>query len=117
MPMRHRAPFAGAAVFAFGLACGGPPRRPSAPALTPQTAGGLLNYSGEAQKWLTYVRGQDPSCTYNVDLPSQKTHQTEIDLSNIVVCGGHPAPIQYQADVSFAYDAATNAWVIKRFSS
>lgn len=115
--MRHCAPLAGAVVFAFGLGCSSPPRRPSTPALTPQTAGGLLHYNDEAKKWLTYVRRQDPSCAYNIDLPSQKTHQSEIDLNNIVTCGGRPAPTEYQADVSFVYDAATHAWVIKRFAS
>lgn len=115
--MRYCAPFAGAVVFAFALGCSSPPRRPSIPALTPQIAGELLQYSNDAQRWLTYVRRQNPSCDYHIDLPEQRAHPTEIDLSHVMWCGGRQAPREFDAAVSFIYDANRHEWVIKRFSS
>lgn len=117
MPVRHGAISATALLLAFALGCSSPPRRPSVPALTPQEAAELLHYNSQAQGWLTYVRRQNPSCTYNLELPDQRAHPTEIDLNHTVFCSGRPAPTEFDAAVSFVYDPNQHAWVIKRFSS
>lgn len=77
----------------------------------------MLHYNNQAQAWLTYVRKQNASCTYTLDLPDQRSQPTEIDLNHIVSCGGRPAPTEFDAAVSFVYDPNKGAWVIKRFSS
>ncbi|MGH9583208.1 MAG: hypothetical protein ACRD4O_09760 [Bryobacteraceae bacterium] len=116
MHKRHRAPLAGAAAFAFALGCGAPPR-PSIPALTPQNAAELLHYDNRAANWLTFVRKQDPSCDYRLELPNQSAHPTEIDLNHIVSCAGRPSPAEFNAGVSFVYDQNRHEWVIRQFSS
>ncbi len=67
---------------------------------------------------MIHVKKNDSSCEYKLDLPDQHNHPTEIDLTHIVVCGGgRPAPMEFDASVSFAYDKNQNKWVITRFSS
>lgn len=100
----------------FFTACSTPPK-PVVPALNPQQAASLLHYNSKAETWLIHVRKQDPSCEYQLDLPGQLNHPTEIDLNHIVVCGGRPAPMEFNASVSFAYDKDQQRWVITRFSS
>ncbi len=97
------------------VACGSPP--PVTPALTPQLAGELLHYNNNAENWLTHVKKQNPSCAYQLDLPSQASHPTQIDLTHIVSCGGAPSPMEFDASVSFVYDKAAQHWVIKLFTS
>jgi hypothetical protein len=97
------------------VACG--PPKPVTPSLTPQLAGELLHYNNSAQNWLTHVKKQNPSCDYQLDLPAQTTHPTEIDLDHIVRCGSAASPMELDASVSFAYDKDAQRWVIKRFSS
>lgn len=87
------------------------------PALTPENAAGLLHYNAKAQTWITYVKRQNPSCDYRLDLPDQSTGPTEIDLDHIVVCGNQPSPKEFDAGVSFAFDPTAQRWVITRFSS
>lgn len=116
MAMRYCASFAATCVLAFALACSSPPR-PTTPALTPQIAGELLQYDTQAQTWLTYVRRQNPSCDYKLDLPEQRAHPTEVDLSHIMWCGNRPAPTEFDASVSFMYDANRHQWVIRKFYS
>jgi len=100
----------------LSVACG-PPPKPVTPSLTPQLAGELLHYNNNAQNWLTHVKKQNPSCDYQLDLPAQTTHPTEIDLDHIVRCGSAVSPMELDASVSFAYDKDAQRWVIKRFSS
>jgi hypothetical protein len=98
------------------LAACGPPK-PTIPALNPEQAASLLHYNNKAVNWMIYVRKNDPSCRYTLDLPDQTSHPTQIDLDHIVTCGGRPSPIQFNASVSFAYDPGQHRWVVKRFSS
>jgi hypothetical protein len=97
------------------VACG--PPEPVTPALTPQLAGELLHYNNNAENWLTHVKKQNPSCAYQLDLPAQTSHPTQIDLAHIVSCGGAPSPMEFDASVSFEYDKAAKRWVIKLFTS
>ncbi len=96
-------------------ACG-PPKR-DVPALTPQNAAELLHYNNKAEDWMKYVKKQNPSCEYRLDLPDQTSQPTSIDLSHIVICGNQPSPKEFDATVSFAYDKDQQRWVITRFSS
>ena len=109
-----RLPLAG--VFLMLAACSAPPKS-NIPPLTPQQAGELLHYNNKAQNWLKYVQRNNPGCDYRLDLPDQRTHPTEIDLSHIVVCGARPVPREFDASVSFEYDHNRGTWVISRFSS
>lgn len=97
--------------------CGSPPKETHPPSLNPEQAAALLHYNSKAEVWLIHVRKADSSCGYKLDLPDQHTHPTEIDVSHIVVCSGRPAPIEFDASVSFAYDKDQGKWVISRFSS
>jgi hypothetical protein len=97
--------------------CSTPPKETPPPALNPEQAAALLHYNNKAEVWMIHVRKTDPSCEYKLDLPEQNSHPTEIDLHHIVVCGGRPSPMEFDASVSFAYDKDQNKWVISRFSS
>ncbi len=97
------------------VSCGSP--KPTTPALTPQLAGELLHYDNNAKNWLTHVKKQNPGCEYQVSLPAQNNHPTQIDLTHIVWCQGAPSPTEFDASVSFEYDQQAKRWVIKRFSS
>jgi hypothetical protein len=103
-------------MMAVALGCGEPPR-PQVPALTPQTAYQLLQYNNRAKNWMIYVRKQNATCQYRLDLPDQASHPVEIDLTHIVWCGGRPSTMEFDASVSFVYDPAQQAWTIRRFSS
>ena len=96
-------------------ACSAP--KPTTPSLTPEVAGELLHYNNKADTWITYVKKQNPSCEYRLDLPDQSAHPSSIDLDHIVVCGNRPSPKEFDAAVSFVYDADAQKWVITRFSS
>ena len=96
-------------------ACG--PTKPEIPSLTPQLAAELLHYNNNAANWLTTVKNRNPSCDYHLELPDQHAHPTQIDLQHIMWCGNAPSPPEFNASVSFEYDAAAQHWVIKRFSS
>jgi hypothetical protein len=100
----------------FLAACGAPPK-PTTPALTPEGAAQLLHYNAKAENWMIHVKKQNPSCGYQLELPSQISHPTEIDLDHIVSCGGRPSPREFDAGVSFSYDKDKQQWVITRFSS
>ena len=96
-------------------ACGSP--KPTTPALTPEQASSLLHYNSKAETWMTYVKKHDATCGYRIDLPDQLSHPTSIDLDHIVYCGNRPSPKEYDASVSFVYDADKQQWTISRFSS
>ncbi len=109
-----------ACFFVLGLmlaACSAPPKKPTVPSLTPEAAAQLLHYNGRAETWLEHVKKQNSTCEYLLTLPDQTTHPTELDLKNIVYCGGQPAPLEYNASVIFSYDKDKGQWVITRFSS
>lgn len=75
-----------------------------------------LHYDGRADTWLTHVKRQDPSCAYDLDIPDQSNHPSELDFSHIVKCGGRAAPRELDASASFEYDKAAQHWVLTRFS-
>lgn len=102
-------------VFLFLAACGAPKAR--VPSLTPEEATALLHYNPKAETWMIHVKKQDPSCEYRLDLPDQTSQPTAIDLDHIVYCGNRPSPVEFNAAVSFAYDAQTQKWTITRFQS
>lgn len=104
-------------LLSFVVACSAPPPKPRTPALTPEIAASLLHYNSRAETWLLHVRKNDASCGYRLDLPDQSSNPTEIDLSHIVVCGNRPAPKEFDASVSFAYDKNQQRWVVTRFAS
>jgi hypothetical protein len=91
--------------------------KPKTPALTPQEAAALLHYSAKAENWMLFVKKQDASCSYKVDLPDQTSHPSSIDLSHIVSCGNRPSPKEFDASVSFEFDPTAQKWVLSRFSS
>ncbi len=99
----------------FLAACSAP--KPTTPSLTPEEASELLHYNNKAEAWITYVKKQDASCDYRLDLPDQASRPTDIDLDHIVFCGNRPSPKEFDASVSFGYDKDTQKWVITRFSS
>ena len=99
----------------FLASCSGP--KPTTPSLTPEGAASLLHYNNRAQNWLTYVKKQNASCDYRLDLPDQSSHPTTIDLDHIVLCGNRPSPKEFDASVSFAYDASQGRWTITHFAS
>lgn len=99
------------------LLCACSPPKPKTPSLTPENAAELLHYNGKAQSWITYVKRQDPSCDYRLELPDQTTGPTEIDIDHIVTCGNRPSPKEFDATVSFAFDPISQRWVITRFAS
>lgn len=96
-------------------ACGTP--KPRVPSLTPGEANELLNYNPKAKTWMIHVRKQNPNCEYRLDLPDQTSQPTTIDLEHIVYCNNRPSPLEFDAEVSFAYDAQAQRWVITRFQS
>jgi hypothetical protein len=96
------------------VACSAP--KPTTPSLTPEAAAELLHYNSKAENWLTYIRKQDPSCTYRLDLPDQTAHPAELDLDHIVTCGNRPSPKEFDASVIFQYDPSTQKWTVTRFS-
>jgi len=98
-------------------ACDTAPKETPPPALNPEQAAALLHYNNKAEVWMIHVRKTDPTCEYKLDLPEQNSHPTEIGLHHIVVCGGRPSPMEFDASVSFAYDKDQKKWVISRFSS
>lgn len=93
------------------------PPKPTTPSLNPEQANALLHYNNKAEDWMIYVRKNNPTCQYTLDLPDQSSHPTQIDLDHIVTCGGRPSPKEFDASVSFVYDDNQHKWVIKRFSS
>jgi hypothetical protein len=96
--------------------CGGPPK-PVVPALTPENAASLLRNYAKAETWIIYVKKQNATCEYRLDLPDQVSQPTTIDLDHIVVCGGRPSPKEFDASVSFEYDKGAQKWVVSRFAS
>jgi hypothetical protein len=96
--------------------CSAPPK-PVVPALTPENAAGLLQNSAKAQNWITYVKRQNPSCGYQLDIPDQSTQPTTIDLDHIVRCGGAPSPKEFDASASFSFDKDAQKWIVSRFAS
>ena len=106
---------AGGGCLLLYVACG--PPKPVTPSLTPQLAGELLHYDNNAKNWLIHVKKQNPGCEYQVTLPAQNNHPTQIDLTHIVWCQGAPSPTEFDASVSFEYDQQAQHWVLKRFSS
>jgi hypothetical protein len=103
--------------FAVLLALSCSPPKPTVPALNPEQAASLLQFNNRAQGWLTYVKKNNATCQYRLDLPDQSSNPTTIDLDHIVVCGGRPAPKEFDASVSFEYDKAAGTWKITRFAS
>ncbi|MGA8028493.1 MAG: hypothetical protein WB992_15220 [Bryobacteraceae bacterium] len=97
------------------VACSAP--KPTTPSLTPEEAAELLHNNNKAQTWITYVKKQNASCDYKLDLPDQSANPTTLDLDHIVSCGNRPSPKEFDASVSFAYDKDAQKWVITRFSS
>ncbi len=95
--------------------CGAP--KSTIPSLNPQQANELLHYNNKAQDWLKYVRKQNAACDYRIDLPDQTNHPPELDLDHIVMCGARPSPKEFDASVTFNYDANKKTWIISRFSS
>ena len=87
------------------------------PALNPQEAAELLHYNNRAQDWLKVVKKQNPACDYQLNLPDQSSHPTQIDLDHIMLCGNRPSPKEFDATVSFAYDATPGKWSVIRFAS
>jgi hypothetical protein len=104
---------------AFGLcllfSCSDP--KPTTPALTPELANQLLNFDERAQNFIAHVKKQNPGCEFSLTLPDQVPPLTQIDLGHIVQCQGRPAPLEFDASVTFVYDATTGKWSLKRFSS
>ena len=98
------------------LAACSPPKPPT-PSLTPEEAASLLHYNNKAETWITYVKKQNATCEYKLDLPDQTSHPLEIDLEHIVSCGGRPSPKEFDASVSFEFDPQTQKWSITRFAS
>jgi hypothetical protein len=121
--MRYDAPVnirsSAVALGAFALlwsSCGA--SKPDVPALTPQSAAALLQIQPKSKNWLTQVQKEaGASCRYEVELPDQSAHPTQIDVSRIITCGGKPAPRSLDASVSYQYDAASGRWIISRFSN
>ena len=66
---------------------------------------------------MTHVKKQNPSCEYQLNLPAQNNHPTQIDLTHIVWWQGAPSPTEVDASVSFEYDKNAQRWVIKLFTS
>jgi len=97
------------------VACG--TSKPTVPALNPEQATTLLRYNNRAVNWMVFVHRNNPACEYKLDLPDQSAHPAQLDLDHIVSCGGRPAPKEFDASVSFAYDTAQQKWVLTRFSS
>lgn len=77
----------------------------------------LLRYNPKAQTWITYVKKNNSSCDYKLELPDQMAQPTSIDLDHIVSCGGRPSPKEFDASVSFEFDKNTQKWAITRFAS
>ncbi len=102
--------------FSLFSGCGGPPK-PTVLALTPENAAALLQEYPKAQTWISYVKKQNASCDYRLDLPDQASQPTTVDLDHIVQCGGRPSPKEFDASVSFEYDKATQRWTVSRFAS
>ncbi len=100
----------------FLAACSEAPPKPQIPALTPEVANQALNIDAKAMGWIAHAKQQDPTCTYQLDIPDQPGHPTELDFKHIVKCGGRQSPLELDAAVSFAYDKDTQHWVITRFS-
>ena len=96
--------------------CSGPPK-PTVPALTPENAAALLQEYPKAQTWISYVKKQNASCDYRLDLPDQASQPTTLDLDHIVLCGGRPSPKEFDASVSFEYDKGAQRWAVSRFAS
>jgi hypothetical protein len=108
---------AGAALSLVVLSsCSGPPK-PTTPALTPELAQQLLNYDERAQNFITHVKTKNPACAFSLTLPDQIPPLTQIDLEHIVTCSNRPAPLEFDASVTFLYDPVTGKWMLKRFSS
>lgn len=97
------------------LGCSEPPK-PQIPALTPEIANQQLRANSKAAVWLTHVKKQNPACDYSLDIPEQTNQPTQLDFSHIVKCAGRPAPLEFDASVSFEYDKAAGHWTIMRFS-
>ena len=104
------------AVLVAVASCGGPPK-PKVPALTPENAAALLRNYQKAQTWITYVKRQNASCDYRLNLPDQSNQPTTVDLDHIVICGASPSPKEFDASVSFEYDKDAQRWVVSRFAS
>lgn len=93
------------------------PPKPATPALTPGAAAELLHYNPKAETWMTYVKKQNATCEYKLNLPDQTSQPTSIDLDHIVLCGNRPSPKEFDASVSFVFDQNSQKWMITRFSS
>ena len=97
------------------LSCG--PPKPTTPSLSPEQAAALLQFNNKAQNWIKFVKKNNAACEYRLDLPDQSSHPTTLDLDHIVQCGGRPSPKEFDASVSYSYDAGQQKWVITRFAS
>jgi hypothetical protein len=100
----------------FMAACSSEPAKPPIPTLSPEVANQILRSNSKAAGWLDHAKKQDPSCAYDIDLPDQSNHPTQLDFTHVLKCGGRPAPLELDASVSFQYDPDTQHWVVMRFS-
>jgi hypothetical protein len=100
----------------FLTACSSDPPKPQIPALTPDVANQALHYNSKAEGWIAHAKKQDPSCTYQLDIPDQSSHPSQLDFTHIVKCGGRVSPLELDASVSFEYDKDAQHWTIMRFS-
>ena len=100
------------------VGCGSaPPKKADVPSLNPELASQLLHFNHRADAWLTFVKKQNSSCIYQVDLPDQSAHPTEIAIQHLVTCGGRPAPKEFDATVTFTWDPGEGKWTISQFTS
>jgi hypothetical protein len=102
-------------ILAFEFACSSPP--PQHPALGPGAAQELLRYNTRAANHLKYIKSQDPTCEYRLQLPDQGHHPDSVQVDHIAFCSGRNDLKAFDARVEFTWNKAENKWEISYFGS
>ena len=104
-----------AAIAIVSVACGPPPE--VTPALTPENAFALLENDNKAKGWMTYVRKQDSTCQWKMDIPDQSSHPIEVEVAHIMNCRVTSSPRALDARAVFTFNKAEKRWELTQFSS
>jgi hypothetical protein len=99
----------------FQAACSSP--KPTHPALSPTVAQELLRYNTRAANHLKYIKSQDPTCVYQVNLPDQSNHPDFVVVDHISFCSGRNDLKQFDARVEYQWNKTENKWEISHFGS
>lgn len=77
----------------------------------------LVHYDTRAANHLKYIKSQDPTCEYRLQLPDQGNHPDSVEVDHIAFCSGRSDLKAFDASVEFRWNKAENKWELYHFGS